>query len=269
MPRVEINWTDPGGFVDLDAVVDRYLAETKKLRKKKMKEEIKIQRGDRALSRSKLGKSGLKTFAWEGSQKAVGAAWSCKKCGRTVFAQVLGAPEEKDLVPLAEQIIRSIRDHPEGDWTLWAVYDFELELPSVFRPTKQRLVAGEVELEFKHDTETITAARWGLANVALKGKTLNDWARKEYWKKFRKYGPRAEPEQFHGHEGLRVIGDRIMFHEAIQRLLRHLRGKLYADRLIACFWHCPEENKIYVIQTFVDIANYGLVDEIVARIRCH
>ncbi len=269
MPRVEINWSQPKGFVDMGQVIDKYLNDTRKLRKKKMKEEITVARGDRALSRRRLGKSGVKTFSWEGSDKAVGAAWMCKKCGRNVIIQVLGNRDEKGLERVAEQIISSTKDHPDGDWTLWAVYDFQVELPSDFKPTKQKLVAGQVELSFARDTEKITVIRWGLANVALRDRSLDQWARKELWRQLKMYGPRSEPEEFHGHEGLRISGDRIVFHEALQRFIKHIRGQFYADRLTACVWHCPAENKIYVVQTYLDIANYGLADEIVARISCH
>ncbi len=270
MPRLEVKWASEAGFVDVNAVVDKYLKDLQKGRKKDAP-PVAVDPDARLLSKRKRRKPGLKSFHWHAEVEGYGAAWACKDCGRTMIAQVMFPPggDAEIEQELAASILLDIEDHPAGDWVLWSAYGFSCWAPTSFAHAGQRLMAGLIEFEFTNDTEHIKVARWGMANVALKKKTLQEWVGNEMAKTLRKYGAVPEPHEIKGHEGLAITGDTITVIQQFQRFYQHCVGKLYADQLIARAWHCPETNKLVYVETFVDRQNRGLADELVARIECH
>lgn len=269
-PRLEIKWASGSGFVDLDKVVGKYLAELQKGRSKNAP-EIKVDHDIKLVSKRKRKKSGLRCFHWQAEASGYGAAWVCKDCGRTMIAQVVATEGEDPEAAreLAANILLSIEDHPPDEWTLWSAYGFSFRARNDFALAGQRLMAGLIELEFEKETESIKVARWGMANVALSKKTLQEWVGAEMAKTLRRHDPAAEEAAIKGHEGLHVAGGRLPVFHRIACFYRHCTGKLHADRFIARAWHCETTNKLFYVETFVDRANAGLADEIVERIDCH
>lgn len=270
MPRLEIKWASESGFVDLNKVIDKYLGDVQKARKKGAS-EVKVDRDIKLVSKRKRKKSGLKCFHWQAEVGGYGAAWVCKDCGRTMIAQMMTPDEEKREAAqeLAASILLSIEDHPRDDWVLWSAYGFACQAPKDFKLAGPRLMAGLIEFEFERDTEKIKLARWGMANVALKKKTLQEWVGSEMAKTMRKHNATPEEMEIKGHEGLRITGENTAGAQKLQRFFQHCAGKLYADRLIGRAWHCEPTNKIFYVETVVDRENEGLVDELAARIECH
>lgn len=270
MPRLEIKWTAESGFVDLDKVVGKYLADIQKGRPKHAP-EIKVDRDIKLVSKRKRKKPGLRCFHWQAEGAGYGAAWVCKDCGRTMIAQVVATQDEAPEAAreLAADVLLSIEDHPPDDWTLWSAYGFSCRVPSDFPLSGQRLMAGLIELEFEKDTETIKVARWGMANVALGKKTLQEWVGTEMGKALRRHHPDAEQVEIKGHEGLNIEGGWLPALHRLACFYRHCIGRMHADRLVARAWHCEPTNKLFYVETFVDRANTGLADEIVERIECH
>jgi hypothetical protein len=271
--RLEIKWATEQGFVDLDKVVRSYFADIEKARKKAKQPEIKLDPDIKLMSRRRRRKSALRCFHWKGEVEAYGAAWLCKDCGRTMIAQVT-VPADMDAADAQEfaaAVLLSITDHPTDGWALWAAYGFACWIPAEFHLTTQKLMAGLIELEFALDTERIKVARWGMAGIALKKKNLHDWVGEQMAKTFRKHEA-AEPEQveLHGHEGFATVGTSgLSLPHRIQCFVSHCTGKVYADRFLARTWHCPDTNRIFYVEAFLDRDHVGLVDEMVERIQCH
>lgn len=270
MPRLEIKWAAEKGYVDLSAVIDKYLRDIQKGRKKGAP-ELEIDRDVKLISKRKRKKAGLKCFHWKAEMEGYGAAWLCKDCGRTVIAQMMLPADQKpdEALELVSSVLLSIEDHPEGDSTLWSAYDLHAYIPNEFKLTGQKLMAGLIEIDFELETEKIKVARWGMANVALKRRPLKDWASTELGKQLRKHGALPEEVPIHGHEGLNIEGSAIAGVQLIQRFWQHCRDQRYADRLIARLWHCEPSNSLHYVETFVDRVNTSLADEIAARIACH
>lgn len=268
MPRLEIKWHSSDGFVDMEQVVSQYLKQMQRSRKRGQ-QPVHIEREVKVISRRKVKKDKLQTFAWHAEQDACGAAWLCRQCGRVVIAQVMGPAGEENLGQLAEQVIATVTDHPTGGWKTWAAYNFVAELPEDFELKNQKLRAGLIEFSFERDTEKATVACWGMANVALRRRSLKEWAEQELGKALSRYGPESEPIEHRGHPALAITGKRLLPFQGIQRFFRHVAGRPWADQLRGYVWHCEPENKIYVVYAYLDHDNYDLAEQIRDRIVCH
>jgi hypothetical protein len=211
----------------------------------------------------------MRAFTFSGKQAGYGVAWYCKTCGRIIIAQALGRPEEKDLEDRAVKLLASLDDHPRGDWTTWALYDLHTEVPKDFDQSAVNLRAGLTELTFKRDTEKIIVARWGLADVARRGQSLDTWARRQFLKQWQSHHPTSEGSTFRGHEAVTVTGASTQPLGLVVRIGRHAARKVYADHLIAHIWHCEPTNRLYVVSGIVDVGNQSLLEEIRDRTRCH
>ncbi|GAH70560.1 unnamed protein product, partial [marine sediment metagenome] len=232
LPRVEVKWGAAEGFVNIDATVNGYL---KKLRQdKKAGKAIEIDTDASVVSKRKMKKKVLSCFTWRTDVCGYGAAWYCAECKRTVIVQVTARPEE-DGAKLAERIIASIQDHPVGGWIRWATYGFQTHAPEGFALTAQKLMAGHIQITLKRDITTegarsimlqnlvapeeLTLSRWGMANVILKNKTLEQWAEEEMGGRLKRIKPQMEPAQVNGHEALHVSAQHLPLHQQFFRLI--------------------------------------------------
>lgn len=270
IPRLEIKWASESGYVDLNTVIDKYLRDLQKKRPKGAPEVV-IERDVKLISKRQRKKPSLKCFRWTAGARGHGAAWVCKDCGRTMIAQVANPLEmpEADAEELAATVLLSIEDHPKDDWILWSAYGFCVHAPRDFTMMRQKLMAGLIEFELERDTEKLRFARWGLADVALRRKTLSEWAGAELGKELRKQSATFHEAPVMGHPGLHIRGGNIAGVQKIHRFYQHCTGKLYADELLARLWHCEDTNRIYYLETFVDRANRDLIEELVVRAQCH
>ncbi len=270
MPRLEIKWSVPKGFVALDEVISKYLKDIQKGRKKGS-QEVVVDRDIKLLSKRKRKKSSLKCFAWSAEVQGHGAAWTCTDCGRTVIAQVMhenSVPPERAREE-AGSVLLSIEDHARDGWAHWSAYGLTCRVPEDFQLAGQKLMAGLIELEFTRDTERVKIARWGMASVALKKLSLMDWVGAEMGKELRKNDVGRNEAQVKGHEGLHLEGGGGQGIHAIRSFWAHCTGRLYADRTVGRIWHCEPENKIFYVDTFVDREHTDLADQIAERIQCH
>lgn len=266
-PRLEIKWSSPDGFVDLDKMVDTYLKQIGRSRKRGQ-QPVQIEWDAKVISKRKARKDILKTFAWHAEQQAYGAAWLCKHCGRVVISQVVGPTGDQGLGQLAEKVIATITDHPADGWKTWAVYDFIAQVPEDFSLASQKMMAGLMEFNFVRDTEKVTVARWGMAQVALSDRNLEKWAQEKLGKHLWRYGPKSELTEYRGHPALALTGKRLLPFAAIPRFLRRVSGRLCADQLRGYVWHCEPGNKIYVVHAYLDQAHYDLAEQIRDHIVC-
>ena len=266
-PRMEIKWSKPAGNVDVKKIVDKYLSDISRSRKRNAS-EIEVKRDIKLGGKSRKRRSSIESFSWQAEVQGFGAAWYCKDCGRTIIVQVMGRKDE-DAKALAERVLADLEDHSDGDNARWAIYGVDFAIPKDFQLEGQKLMSGLVELWYKRDTETIRVSRWGMANIALKNTELDDWIAKQNGKRLKVHRPASAEAEHAGHAALAITGGVLTPIQNIQRFVMHCRGKLFADRLRGVVWHCPEDNKIYYIETFVDRANENLHLQIAETITCH
>ncbi len=282
LPRVEVKWADASGFVDIDKMVDGYL---QKLRKdRKVARDIRIDRKARVVSKRRMNKKALQCFTWSAALNGYGAAWYCPEASRTVITQVTTKPEEKG-PQLAERVISSIQDHPQGDWIRWATYGLDVRTPEGFKLTAHKMMAGHIQMTLKRDIladnarsivlqnlvtpEQLTLSRWGMANITLKNMTLHEWAEREMGKSLKRMKPDLQPAEVNGHEAVAVTAQQLWGHQQLARIVARFADVPYADRVSGLIWHCPEANSLHVVQMLIDIGSEDLPAEIAARFICH
>ncbi len=268
MPRLEIKWASTPGFVNLTDTIDKYLATIAK-RAQRDKQELTVDRQAQVISKRKMHKESLDTFAWRAGQQAYSAVWVCKQCDRTVIAQVLGPLDDPKLLATAQQVLSTIKDHPTDGWVTWAAYGFLCRIPEDFALDRQEMFPGLIKLSFTRDSETITVGRWGMAEILLRDQSLDKWLETALGKELRRYDPQSEQQEFRGHPAVAFSGVRMALLAGVKGFVRHLGGKRAADKLVGYAWHCEQENKIFVVHALLDRANYDLANEIRDRVECH
>lgn len=264
-PRLEVKWADSRGFVDVERVVSRYLQSLTKGR-----EGRKVQLAESAKSSVKMPRerSSVRFFRWRSDQEAFGAAWYCKTCGRTMLFQVMG-PVASDVQGLAEKILAGLDDHPDGETCLWSLYEFSCEVPASFHLVGQRLLTGLLELDFERGRDRLRIARWGLANVALRGTDLQEWLRDKNRRQWRNFNVELKPAQINGHEGLAIAGPTNIPWLHLAAIGVRMLGRRYPDVLRGAAWTCEPGNKIYHVEAVVDPADEDVVAAIIQSISCH
>ncbi len=267
MVRLETKWEQAKNFVDIEAVVEKYLNDLKR-RSKRVRPAIKTRHGSRTTGPDELGRKSLVRFAWSGDRQGQGMAWLCGECNRVVIVQVI-APLDEDIRTLSRRVFSSFRDHPDGNWRTWATYGFVAEAPKDFKLADQKLMTGLIQFSFERDTEKLTVSRYALADVLLKNRSLFDWSREEFGKRLRNCACETDTGTLHGHEAILVYGSKSKLGPRVQRFVWHCLRRKYGDRMECIIWHCEESNKIFAVESTVDVATCGLAHEVAQRIRCH
>jgi hypothetical protein len=261
--RLELKWSVPQKAPDLERTVKAYLDQMSGGRRKAAQTEFESEPGARFIGRRRVGKDSIQPFAWSSTEGAAyGVVWHCKQCERVVVAQVKGRREEKGLEELAVETLSGIEDHPRDDRVHWSLYGLETKVPKDFVLTNTVLRTGLTQLAFKREPESLLVSKWGLAEMLLRGKTLDEWGRTELAKEFRRYDPRAEEGTYRGHPYVHVTGESVTTISLLMRLGRHFVKKLHADQLVAHLWHCEPSNRILAVYGYMDVENRGLLEEI-------
>jgi hypothetical protein len=264
-PRLEVKWAQSGKFVNIEDVVQRYC---KSLTKGREGKGVQTSESTKLSVKMPKDRSSVRFFSWRLDEEAYGAAWYCKTCGRVMLVQVLGQPGT-GVDTLAEQVLSSFEDHPEGDYLAWALYGFSCLAPKEFRLTGQRLLTGLLELDFENGRDKLKIVRWGLANIALKDTDLEHWLRKESKKGWRNFHVILEPTDIHGHEGLAIAGPSAAPLVHLGAIALRMIGRKFPDVLRGAAWLCPQGNKIYHVEALIDPADEGKVAVLVQSMVCH
>ena len=266
MPRVELKWQQSRGFVNIEEVIENYL---KDLQKKRSAGEadIDVNRNISLVSNREMKKRDLTSFSWKSEISGYGAAWYCDECERVIVVQVMTRPDE-DGKAIAAEIIRSIEDHPDRGWVTWSTYGLQVQTLERFSLTEQKLMAGLIELRFEDKGEEIVAARWGMANIALAGGSLEQWAAREIRQFHKGIKLSFEETEFRGHPALLVSGYFSNPLKHIQSFAMHVMGKPYPETVQGWCWYCEDENRIYYIGTLFDEANAEMAEKIARRVEC-
>jgi hypothetical protein len=255
---LEVKWQKVGKQVDLHKKLDEYLNDLRRrARKRRADFEHKIKSKD----------AGMLTFTWRSDRKAQGRLWYCAECSKVIIAQISGGASE-DISGLASTVLTTIEDHSDDGWRTWAMYDLIVEVPPGYSLEKHQLMAGYIRLAFRKKSSRLVIERWGLANVALRGRTLGAWFRERVGYDLKQYGCSIEEVDFDGEKGIQISGRRTgisLVTKSAGELLTFRKPAIWLDGYA---WVCEESNKVFSIQSTHTGAE-KIVDQVLERIECH
>jgi hypothetical protein len=267
MPRVEVKWQEASGFVNIETVVDSYLKDLTKKRKKD-EPDIETDRDCAVVSKRQMrNKQDLNCFAWEGEIEGRGAAWYCEDCERVMVVQVMTMPDENG-EGIARNVIAEMEDHPREGWIVWSTYGLQMEVPERFELSNQRLMAGLIELQFADRGEQVIGARWGMANVALRNRSLEQWAKSEIRGYHKKIKLEFEESTFRGHPAIKVSGYFSNPLKHLQSFVMHVAGRPYPEAVRGWVWHCEDENRLYYAGALLDEDHMEIIERVAGTIVC-
>lgn len=243
-----------------------------------LKETAKQSRRERAAFESTVrpekteGADGERTaigYSWSGAGRGQGKIWHCRACNRVVVAQVLGLQKDQSAIAkVASELFSTLQDHAEDGYDRWALYDLQLDVPESFRLDSQKLLSGYLRLVFARGAERIFVDRWGLANMARKRFTLQEWfANHAAFPRIR--SAVSAGIEINAHQALHYVRPFGM----MDRLsaLREARGVLrrFPVRYEGGAWECEESNRIYAVQVLSGRDSADLWKDVVRRCVCH
>jgi len=125
--------------------------------------------------RAALDSFTAEAFTWtQGHIRGEGVLLSCPICGTATvlqFSYGLESPSTR----LAEEVLRSFRDHSDNGVVTWRLFGLHAEIPEDLRLEGHRFSPGYYELRFARGRETLKLSRWGPADVILRGRDLRHW----------------------------------------------------------------------------------------------
>lgn len=125
--------------------------------------------------RAALNRFTAEAFTWsEVRIRGEGVFLSCPICGTATvlqFSYRLESPSS----PLAEEVLRSFRDHSDNGMVTWRLFGLHAEIPENLRLEGHHFSPGHYELRFARGRETLKLSRWGPADVILRGRDLRRW----------------------------------------------------------------------------------------------
>lgn len=249
---------------DLRPLLDTYLKETaKRARKERRTFECKVKPPTKEAG----GERTALHFSWTGGGVGQGKIWYCSVCRRTVIAQVVGQPKDP-VADVAASIFGEMRDHPEGSWTVWGLFDLVISIPEGFVLRSHKLLSGYLKLEFgNRRLGRIVVERWGLANVAMRKFTVHEWLGQMTEAGRHQVG--YVQVQANGHDATQATGRVSGWMGLIGAYKEALPSLRPAVRYEACAWDCDESNKVYAVQTWTPPHTNSLLADLVARCECH
>lgn len=245
--RVELEWRHiPGGGQAVSGLVDRYL---ESLRKKAGKADIPFNVTRRAkFLKDKRWLEGCdyETFLWEADFKAYNLARSFGLGQRVVLVRVLTRFNER-LDDLVEAVFRSLEDQADEANFLWSVYGLGFYMPADYKLESHGLKSGHIQLSFQQDRHTVSVHRLSMANLLLKGTTLERWYSNFFAKQLRDFSYETVDEEVGEEQGVRVEGrPRSRWRQLLRPLpFINPRPRLYLDGRI---WHWEAANKICIVE---------------------
>jgi hypothetical protein len=117
-------------------------------------------------------------FSWCGERLgAQGAILYCPACRQASLIQLFRQGKglrRRD----AERILASLRDHVDGEWVPWALFDIRAQVPREFRLKRHRFAAGRFELLFDSGGRRLCLHRWAPAATLLESGDFEEFARR-------------------------------------------------------------------------------------------
>ena len=265
--HIRVRWKREKRKPNIDRILDRYLKDLEKAsRKKKTAFERSV---DLNLPvHTEKGKRKPVFFSWRSKEQAIGLIWWCEICKRITIAQVDG-PLERNLTPVAIQILGTLDDHAVDGVHTWAAYGLSVEIPDDFTLMSSKLLSGYIDIRFTRRRSSIVVDRWGLADVALRSQNLKDWILAHYQRTLEKYRYEVRESIVRGHPGIEITG-------AVKGIRERMRAAALgqirleaASQLTQYAWQCPDTNRICTVVVLHTASEPGLAEEVAASFACH
>ncbi|HJP34178.1 MAG TPA: hypothetical protein QGF95_26825 [Candidatus Latescibacteria bacterium] len=259
MVRAEVEWRAApvrGARRPVSDLVDRYIEQLQK-KAGKSGMDFTVQRQARFLRDKRwLEGSEYETFIWEADYRAYNLARACPDCHRIILLRVL-APVGENAEALVNEVLPSLEDHPreaDHEHTFWSVYGMRFKTPPDFTLSDHQLKSGHIRLTFEKDrgARVLRIHRLSMAQMLLRDQELADWFPSFFHKDLRDFkhvvsGRGEDGHVIHGHDCARIHGQPRSRWRQILRPLplvnprprRHLEGAV---------WHCPDQNRICVVE---------------------
>jgi hypothetical protein len=248
--RLEVEWRESPPArrrrLPIEDLVTKYLSSLEK-KAEKTGLEFTVERQARFLKDKRwLEGDEYETFTWEADYRAYNLARVCKQCGRIMLLRVLGKAGESNIAEVAEEIFRSLQDHPTDGSVFWCVYGLEFSVPKEFSLSENQLKSGNIQLTFESKDHVCRVQRLSMANQLLKGTDLTSWYSNFFKKQLRDLIYDTHEISESGHEALAVEGrPRSRWRQFLRPLpFLNPRPRQYLDGRV---WHCEATNKICVV----------------------
>ena len=263
MPRLQVKWSR--GPVDLERKRAEYI---KRLTtgKRKRPTGLEVETGTQVLSSRAKPKKEMAAFAWRGPQCGMGVLWNCEVCRRALIAQASWrADEDDDGRETAQQVLQSLEDHGIEGWDTWGVDGLAFLAPTAFELDGWKRMTRYLELRLAHGRAQLTVARWGIVSLVLGSRTVKQWYE---WQNARRRDVawQATEALVRGHEAVTATGVRRGLIAASRRLGRRILRRPPGDEFAAQAWHCPESNRLYMVES---IGGGELLKGVATSIACH
>jgi hypothetical protein len=198
------------------------------------------------ISKRAKPKKELLTFVWRGPSCGMGLLWNCEVCGRALIAQVNWPPEEEGR-ETAQAVLESLEDHGTGGWDVWGVDGLAFLAPTDFELSGWKRMTRFLEIRLARNSEALKVARWGMVPLVLGERTVLEWYEDENRRR-RDVAWQARETTIKDHEGAVSWGERRRLAGSLRtRAARALR-RSPAVSFEAWTWHCPEANRLYVVE---------------------
>jgi hypothetical protein len=208
-----------------------------------------------------------RSYGWTSELIARGIIRLCGKCRRVVIAQCLSRPNRLSVREMSDVLV-SIGCHAEDEHSTWAVFDFSVGVPDRLMLESNNLRAGLISLTFSGRKERLVIDRIGMANAVLKQTAMDDYIERIHYKKLRRRRLRFTEDQWLGHDGFQIDGERsrlMYLLPAVGPFLRQLRK---SDHVAGRAWVCDEANRMFVVRA-EGKESKDLVEEVASSIACH
>ncbi len=261
--RLQVKWARR--HIDLEKKRAEYMKRLT-VGKRRRPTGLEVTADIRAVSKRAKPKKELLTYGWRGDHCGLGVLWNCDVCDRAVIAQV-GWPIEEEGREVAQEVLESLEDHGIGGWDTWGVDGLVFLAPTEHELDGWRRMTRYLELRLVRNEEKLKVARWGMVPLVLGKRTVQQWYDEENARRRDVVWTSAE-EEIKGHEGVVARGVRRRVAGGIRTRAARALGRKPAVEFEARAWHCPESNRLYLLEALygdVGDALYGAAESIV----CH
>ena len=246
--RIEMEWKEARGDDRVGLIVDRYVEGLAKNAQKE-KNRLEVERNATCPGLSLPDMRHVEYFIWRSRFIVYTLACYSPVSDRLLFVRISGRHDE-NLEAILPRLFNSLKDTSIEAPQSWALYDMTCVSPPGYTLDTFDLKSGHVSLKFLHKNTQLQIDRFSLAQIILKGRTLQDWFLDFFKKDLRHiHVTNTHAETTDNNQRLIVEGlPKSRLRALLQPLpFWNVRPRLY---LTGRVWTDFSANKIFVVQTF-------------------